>query len=178
MLSLLWLVNLGLILALLFLLWRWQELHESNQGVHQQLDELRQEQAEIVGQNESMIQAIEDLNLKTYRKRVEQFKSIQLSFQTQWVSLLDHLGEVLPEDVRMMRLTPNFNSSKGKGPREVRLKLEAETRNKEAQLAFIRALNESKHFDKVRFESEDYQKEGVALAFVLSFTYKGQGGRS
>ena len=66
MLSLLWLANLGLLLALVFLLWRWQELRESNQGVHEQLGTLRQEQTEIVGQNESMIRAIEDLNLKTY----------------------------------------------------------------------------------------------------------------
>lgn len=171
LLLVLWVTNLLLAAALVLTLWHWKGLRDQNSHAHDQIDTLKGKQQDLARQNDETVRNLEQVDIKSYRKRVRQFYEIQAAFQTHWGMLLDQLGTLLPEDVRLRELRPMTVRS-DKAVRERRIHLTAEARNKEAQLAFIRTLQTDAAFHSVSFESETYRKEGVALLFEISFDYR------
>jgi Tfp pilus assembly protein PilN len=166
---LLWAVNLALLVVLGFSLWHWNQLRGENRSAHDQLDTLEQRQREIAASHRDLAELLEKADMKGYRLEVRQFHEIQVAFNTHWGRLLDDLGDILPEDVRITRLEPSYSAGR---QRENSLKLAGEARNKEAQLSFVKALQQQPAFTDLRFESEDYDRSGVALAFEISFVYR------
>ena len=177
--AMLWLLNLALIVALGFTVVYWNNLRKQNRAAHDQIDQLHSRQQTIAGTHEDQISELERIDVRAYREQVRQFHRIQTAWQTNWGQLLDDLGEILPEDVRIISLAPaaTVNRSREQNRATV-ISLSAEARNKEAQLVFIRALQEHQLFHDVRFENEEYDRSDVAVAFEIRFTHKGSGGGS
>lgn len=167
----LWLLNGLLLAAIIFSVSFWLSLRAENRYAHQDIDTLKQKQEEVRGKQDQLARDLEALDLKSYGKRVRQFHQIQAAFQTHWGHLLDDLGSLLPEDVRIISLRPQSTVSREQ--REMAtLKLSAEARTKEAQLEFIRILQRQPAFLGIRFESESYDRSNVAVVFELLFDYR------
>ena len=171
----LWPLNLLLMLCLVVSLWYWAQLRGRNRDAHRDIAAVRSQQQDVADQQADMARRLEAIDMKRYRKQVAQFHEIQATVQTHWGRLMDRLGELLPEDVRILRLAPAYRGDDGGG---VNLALTAEARNKQAQLRFIETLQQAPAFGGVRFQSEQYlDREGVAVAFEITFTFFDGGGR-
>ncbi len=171
----LWLLNLALLAGLIASLVYWSALRRQNQSAHRQIDDLKTAQRDAAGQRESMIRELRALNLREYAQKVDQFHRIQAAYGTHWGRLLDDIGAALPDDVRVVSLRPvalRGNRAGGETP----LQLSAEARVKQAQLDFIRALQDHGAFHGVRLEREEYDQTGVAVAFDLALAYRPGGG--
>lgn len=98
-----------------------------------------------------------------------------------WSRLFDHLAELLPGDVRLLRLDPGGGEAQrrqrltrdeesDRGPRAVSLVLSGESRSDEALLALVDSL-----FDHPAFRDPDLQREakaeGSRLRFDLTVDY-------
>ncbi len=171
-LVLLWLANLAVLIAMAGSIYYWNELRTENFSAHQEIDALEEQQRESAGRHQQLIQDLETINVKAYRKRVLQFHKIQTAYETHWGRLLDDLGSILPEDVRIVSLAPVITETRGYEEEETIIKLTAEARTKEAQLAFIRTLQGQVSFRDVRFETEEYSRDGVAVFFEIHFTHR------
>ena len=170
-LVLFWLLNCGLLILLAVSFLYWLQLREKNISAHGELDGLRDRQQQIVANHENLLTELESVNLNAYRKKVRQFHGIQAAFETHWGTLLDDLGQILPEDVRIVSLKPVY-TGKPEGRSQNTLKLTAEARHKKAQLSFVEAMQGERGFDQILIESEDYDQGTVALVFELSFSYQ------
>lgn len=176
---LLWLANLVCFLAVISLVVYWNSLRGDNASIHQQIDGLEQEQRTIADRHKLLTERLEEIDVPTYRKKVLQFHQIQSAYRTHWGRLLDDLGEHLPEDVRITSLIPVSTSTRPTRTTardNTVIQLRGEARTKEAQLDFIRTLQDQPAFDNVRFENEDYDHGGVAVMFEILFTHRPEGG--
>jgi len=167
----LWILNLALLLLLGWSFIHWFGLREQNASAHSALDHLKQKQQAVADQHGDAVTELENVDMKQYRKTIQQFHNIQTAFQTHWGRLLDDLAAVLPEDVRVLTLRPAYTSRSQQEKNNI-LHLTAEARNKEAQLALIEALSERDDFSDVRFEAENYDQTEVALVFEITFAYR------
>ena len=171
---LLWAGNVLLLLGLLVSIWHWSQLHGANRAVHDRLDSVRQEQRDLVEAHDRAVRALEQIDMKTYRKQLDLFQGIQTAFATNWGRLLDDLGAVMNEDVRLLTLRPGRTRARETQSDTTLLYLSGEARTKEAQLELIRTLQASPLFDDVRIAEERYRGNGgIALAFEISFRYQG-----
>ncbi len=171
----LWLVNGMLLAAIVLSVSYWLSLRERNRHAHGDIGALRQKQETVRRQQDQLMRELETIDLKSYGKRVTQFHQIQAAFQTHWGRLLDELGELLPEDVRIISLHPTSTLSREREPMAT-LRLSAEARTKEAQLELIRILQRQAAFQDIRFESESYDRSNVAVAFELLFDFRPEEG--
>ena len=171
----LWLANLLLAVGLAYSVYHWWGLHNQNRTTHQAIDELEGRQRTIVKVNQALITDLEGVDLKSYRQKIRQFHDIQTAVNTHWGKLLDDLGRIQPEDVRITSLKPSYGSLSSGRRGETVLRLAGEARNKEAQLEFIQALQGHAAFGKVSFENEAYDLDQVSLSFEVSFTYRAAG---
>lgn len=171
----LWLVNLLLAVAFAGSIWFWLQLKDRNGADHRKIDGLKSRQREISRNHDARVREIEELDVKSYRKQVLQYHGIQTAFSTHWARLLDDLGTLLSEDVRLVSLRPGSSTSR-KLEKNTRLNLRGEARTKKAQLDFIRTLQKEPAFRNLRFETEEYLEGDVALVFEITFSYKPVGG--
>lgn len=177
-LVLLWLINLALIAALAVSAQYWRGLRQTNASAHAAIAGIQAEQREVSEQYRQGLDVLDELDTRAYLKQVNQFHGIQNAFQTHWGKLLDDLGDILPDDVRILRLKPAGSADARRNTSEdaTVLELEGEARYKDAQLAFIEALHEREAFGDVRFRSESYDIDGVAVRFELLLTYQASAG--
>ncbi len=171
----LWLVNLVLVVAFAATVWFWLQLKDRNAADHRKIDGLKERQQEISLNHVSQVREMEELDIKNYRKQVLQYHGIQTAFSTHWGGMLDDLGTLLSEDVRLVSLSPSSSSAR-RLQENTLLKLRGEARTKKAQLDFIRILQKKPAFQEVRFATEEYLEGDVALVFEITFTYKPAGG--
>lgn len=92
-----------------------------------------------------------------------------------WSDLFDRLGEVMPSDVRVSSLSPEFSSSErggrsGPQENEVVLGLRGESKSPEVLLEFVDALFEHESFRAPDLSSESLQDDGL-LDYNLSVIY-------
>ena len=175
--ALFWLINavlfIGLIISVLYLL----QLRQNNQSSHTRIAALKDSQRQVARDHQRSIGQLEAIDMPIYTKTIRQFHQIQVAYQTHWGQLLDELGQLLPQDVRITTLAPTASSGASR-ERDIRttISLGAEARNKQAQLDFIRALQERANYQDVRFESEEYDDSG-RIAFEIRFTHHPGGAR-
>ena len=175
MLLLFWASNLVLILALAGSVQYWLGLRERNSSAHREIDALKQARQSLVEDHRRLARELDGIDLKNYRKRTNQFYEIQTAYHTQWGRLLDDLSAILPDDVRIISLAPNASAGRNEDEGTI-MKLSGEARTKSAQLKFIRTLQEQPAFGDVRFETEEYDRDGLAVSFELRFTHRPRGG--
>lgn len=173
----LWVLNLVLLVALLGSAWYWLSLRGDNAQMHEQLSQLRGDQTVVAGDHAESVSELESIDLKDYRKTVQLYHSIQTGFDTRWGALLDDLGALVNDDVRIVSLRPMRGSSDREAQTATLISMSGEARNKEAQLALVRTLQADSRFDHVRFETEEYLDGDPALAFDISFAYGTEGGQ-
>jgi len=171
--ALLWLLNLVLLAALVASFLYWQGLRRENASAHDQISRMKQRQQAIIDDHEKIVRELEEIDLRDYQKMIRQFGDVQASFSTNWGRLLDDLGSLLPNDVRIVSLKPGFGAGANQTNRHT-VRLTGEARNKKAQLAFVSTLQEKPDFGEVQFESETYGAD--RLVFEISFTYLPAGG--
>jgi Tfp pilus assembly protein PilN len=170
-LPLLWALNALLLAALIFTAWRWQELRSRNSDAHAALDRVRGQQRSVAAEHEAILTRLEGVDVRSYRIDLLRYHAIQTALATEWGKLLDELGELLPEDVRLVRVRPGQTRLDDPGAANT-IELDAESRTKEAQLAFVGALQARPGFEQVAFLDESYDQTGVAVAFSLSFRFQ------
>lgn len=173
-LMLLWLVNLILLVAIAWSLQYWRGLHQSNAATHASIADIQAEQRAVGEDYSRALASLSDLDTREYLKQVTQFHSIQNAFRTHWGRLLDDLSDILPEDVRILRMRPSLSAAARRGGSDdtTILEMEGQARYKDAQLAFIKALQEHAAFENVRFQTETYDIDGVAVQFILSLSFR------
>ncbi len=162
-----WALNLGLLVAGIWAASVWLQLRGDNSQSHAQLSLLQTEEQQIAQDMSHALTKLGTINLKSYNKEMEQYGSIQQSLDSNWVQLLDDLASLVNEDVRIMRI----QSGEASGQQDMPLTLRGESRNKDAQLQFIRAIQAHPSFRDVRFDLESYDQSRIR--FELRFAYRG-----
>ena len=170
----LWLLNLLALAALGFLGWSWWNLRSKNEAAHSSLRALQQEQRTLVEHHGDVLKQLAGVDFREYRRQMRLFQGIQTAFATQWGPLLDNLGSLLPEDVRMLELKPLSGSRRSQNDAVV-IQMRGEARTKAAELRFLEALDAEPGFDEVVFENENYEQPGIAVSFEIQFTYHPKG---
>jgi len=169
-----WTLNLLALLAIGWLGLRWYQLRAKNAEAHTSMGQLQQERQSLVDRHRDILAQLDAVNFSDYRRQMTLFQGIQTSFSTQWGPLLDTLGTLLPEDVRLLELKPGTRPG-GENTQTVLLQLRGEARTKDAELRFMEALDNQPEFSNVVFESETYDQPGVAVAFEIQFAYEPRG---
>ncbi len=124
------------------------------------------------------------LDLKQMNERVELLNEMIAERTFSWSLLLDRLAEVLPNDVRILRLTPKMdaseqqqsrgrNRSRAEGAeRQIPLAINGETRNDEALLQFVDNLFAHPSFvDPNPSRDERVDEASSLLKFDLNVQY-------
>lgn len=132
-------------------------------------DRIAKSEAELV----ELDREISGYDLEALRAQVE-FLNLRIAERSfGWGRLFEDLGEVLPAQVRLERLSPSlgrFRAASGGAPSSVLLTIEGAAKEGEALLNFIDAL-----FEHPRFEdpnpSRESQRQG-GLRFGLTVIYK------
>ena len=169
-----WLLNLLAVVCLIWLAMTWMGLRAKNSEAHGALRALQEERQALLDHHGSVVGKLEAIDLREYRKQMTQFQGIQTAFATQWGPLLDTIGALLPEDVRLLELKPAARASY-QSANSVTLQLQGEARTKDAELRFLEALDGSASFDQIVFLTEDYEQPGVAVTFEIQFNYQPAG---
>lgn len=170
----LWLLNLAALGLLGFLGWSWWHLRSKNEAAHASLRDLQRQQTEHVERHGDILKQLGSVDLRDYRRQMRLFQGIQTAFSTQWGPLLDQIGSMLPEDVRMLELKPTQGTRRSSDDTVI-IQMRGEARTKKAELAFLEALDQAPNFSDVAFESENYEKPDVAVTFEIQFTYRPEG---
>ncbi|HEV2855434.1 MAG TPA: PilN domain-containing protein [Thermoanaerobaculia bacterium] len=133
--------------------------------------------------NAGLKSRLDDLDLDQLNERVE-FLNEKIEERTfSWSLLLDRLAEVLPNDVRLLRLTPQTQQedqrgarrrkpAANSGPRRIPLTISGETRDDDALLRFVDNLFAHPAFADPNPTREDRVGEaGNLVNFDLSVQY-------
>lgn len=125
-----------------------------------------------------------ELDLEWQNEQVE-FLNARIAERTfPWSRLFDHLAEVLPNEVRLFRLSPRVASerrSRGRArgatqvPERMFLGIDGAARSGEALFAFVDAMFAHPSFERPNPTSEATADSGV-LAFRLDVTYLREAG--
>jgi len=169
-LILLWIANIGFIAMIIFFSWRWVELRRLNEDAHQSIQAVTDQESRSRQDAQNDLEQLAAIDIKRHRKDVGQYDTIQRAFSAKWSVLLDELSALLNEDVRIVRLRSLQPERVSDGAHQMELR--AQARNKPAELAFIRSLQNHPAFGKVRFSSEQY--EARQITFDLNFGYQSE----
>lgn len=177
-LPILWVLNPLLLVLVVALLLHWRGLKQSNERTHVKIDGLEEQGRDLDRDQARALKELADIDLTTYRKKVTQFNAIQAGFDTHWGSLLDDLSGQLPANVRILAIKPR-STRRVRDEGDQKIFVEAEARDKQSQLTFIRQLQAYPSFSDVQFETERYEKAGSGqILFEISFSFRKKGGRS
>lgn len=173
-----------LLLGLALLLWnvvQFQRYLEESADKRAQIEQGEREVARQQQVSAELQSRLADLDLTQRNERVE-FLNEKIAERTfSWSLLLDRLTDALPNDVRLIRLTPRVNSREQQGgrrrtpeeaERRVPLGISAEARNNEALLRFVDNLFAHPAFaepDLTRQEQVD--EAGNVLRFEVDVQY-------
>lgn len=174
--SLLWVAGVGLAVINGWLYWT----YFSGSG---EMRELLLETERSIGQEEAAVadldRQIESLDLVWMNEQVE-FLNLEITARTfPWSELFDRLVEVLPDDVRLIRLNPELgakrqqrrNTRRAVAKRtEVTMQLEGEARDDEQLLAFVDAFFAHPSFRNPSLATESRRAAGDVV-FVLTVEY-------
>lgn len=166
-----WTLNLVLAALVVLALIPWVHYRNKNQQAHQTLETISAERRETARDAESMLRTLEEMDLRVYRKKVDQFDDVQTALRTHWGPMLDTLSELLNEDTRILSLRPAQRGRNDRSRRETVIEVSAEARHKDAQIAFFQALQEHTAFENVFFSVESYEAGSDGVAFEITFTY-------
>lgn len=172
---LLWVLNLLALLALGWLVFRWSDLRSQNATAHQAIGELQQQRLSLIDRHQTMLDQIERIDFRDYRRQMTLFQGIQTSFSIQWGPLLDELAALMPEDVRMIELKP-ASRDMNQATTGVVLEMRGEARTKTSQLSFLETLENHPRFSNVVFDNEAYDNPSVAVSFEIQFRFEPGGG--
>ena len=113
-----------------------------------------------------------DLDTLNRRARAVNFEIKRRRFA--WSRLFDHLSELLPPDVRLVSLSPDFSDrdsrSRRASPDEVKLELRGVAEGGEDILALLDALFTHPAFRDPNLSREDRRQDGLT-DFVLEVSY-------
>lgn len=166
----LWLLMAGnglLLLALILFGLRWSALRKDNHAVHDSIRSIEQQETALARQYRDMQNRLESLDIKSYERQYRQFHGIQLALNADWGAMLDLLAQMKGDDVRLVRLISS--DTREMDAMATPIMLQGVARHKQAELAFVKALQEHPQFLNVRFDSETYQ--GQQLGFELRFQF-------
>jgi hypothetical protein len=178
---LLWALSLLLLLANVSLFWSYRERSaDKREQIARGEAEIKRQQALAT----DLQRQLDSFNLAAQNQQIE-FLNKQIKERTfSWSQLLDRIGERLPNDVRLNRLTPltgkkaeqQFQRSSGsrRGARSsdrVTLSITGESRNDEALSSFVRRLFQPPFADP-NLIHEEREEDGKTLKFELSVQYR------
>jgi len=177
----LWLLGLLLLLGNVKLFWEYLGSSEDK----------RAELVKIEAGVKQKRQAVQNLNatldgfeIEQQNERVDFLNSLIAKRTFSWSLLLDRLSEVLPNDVRLLRLTPSSGDKQRRTtaqarrtlstgePEKVTLAMTAIARRDEAMLQFVDRLYAHPAFDEPDFNRENQDEEETNLStFELTVEY-------
>jgi Tfp pilus assembly protein PilN len=178
---LLWLLGAGLLLLNVSLFWEYfsgsadkrAQIAKANEDIQRERQSIQQLEAQLAS-----------FNLDDQNERID-FLNRKIAERTfSWSVLLDRLAAVMPNDVRLVRLTPSTDAQAG--PRRTRgassrrarmadgrvlLNMAAEARRDEAFFQFVQRLS-GPHFEEANFTGTSRDpEEGDLLRFNLTVEY-------
>ena len=151
----------------------WSYFSASGEEARTELVALEERIAEIESERVRLDREIAGYDLASMDAQVEYLNLRIAERSFGWGRLFEDLGEVMPEDVRLERLSPrlgHFEADTGGVPVRVLLTIEGAARKDEALLDFIDAL-----FEHPRFEDPDPSRESRRageMRFSLTVFYK------
>lgn len=174
-----------LLLGLVLLLWnvvQFQRYLEESAGKRAQIDRGEREVTRQQQVSADLQSRLDGLDLEQINERVEFLNEMIAERTFSWSLLLDRLAETLPNDVRLVRLTPKVNTreqqGRGRGriqeeeERQIPLGISAESRDDKALLQFVDNLFAHPAFadpDPTRQERVD--EEGNLVRFEVDVQY-------
>jgi Tfp pilus assembly protein PilN len=172
--ALAWLVAVALLAFNVWVYWR----HFSSRG--EQRSELAELEARTAGEQalvDAALATLDGLDLDWQREQIT-FLNARIAERTfSWSALFDHLVEVLPEDVRVERLTPQ-SDSRGRDRRatrgpsdEVVLEITGAAEKDEALLELVDAFFAHERFSRPNLRVESRQGSN-RVDFSMSVVYR------
>ncbi len=178
---LLWALSLLLLLANVSLFWSYrQRSADKREQIARGEAEIKRQQAVAT----DLQRQLDSFELEAQNQRIG-FLNKQIKERTfSWSQLLDRIGERLPNDVRLNRLTPligkkaeqQFQRSGGsrrgaKSSDRVTLSITGESRNDDALSSFVERLFEPPFADP-NLIHEEREEDGKTLKFEISVQYR------
>lgn len=174
---LLWLLGLGLLLGNVSLFWSYLSGSADKRAEIAEKDAAIAREQEKIGQLERRLASFD---LAQQNEQID-FLNRRIAERTfSWSLLFDHLTRVMPNDVRLKRLTPKRKESErlrtARGRRQlpddgrVELTIIGEARQYEALLQFVDSLFDPPFADP-EWSREAGEEEGDLVQFVIDVTY-------
>lgn len=117
-------------------------------------------------QYQSVVKELSSLDLRSYNRELKFYSSIQQEMSIPWTKVMDQLGVMIPDGVRIQKMASVESSSSSDSQP---LQFLAIARAKKDQLVFLSALRDHPAFDEVLLKSEVY--EGLQLQFEFTLQY-------
>ena len=173
---LLWILGLLLLFGNVSLFWNYLS------GSADRRAELERLQQDIQRQNQTIAKLQEELNKLDLEEQNRQVRFLNRKIAERtfsWSLLFDRLAEVLPDDVRLIRLAPKAVRKAGgrqvdeeePGDGRVQLVIQAVSRSDEAHFEFVRRLFAHASFEDPDIPRETLSENGDTVEFDVVVTY-------
>jgi Tfp pilus assembly protein PilN len=117
-------------------------------------------------QYQSVVKELSNLDLRSYNRELKFYSSIQQEMSIPWTKVMEQLGDMIPDGVRIQKMASVESSSSADSQS---LQFLARARSKKDQLVFLSALRDHPDFNEVLLKSEVY--EGLQLQFEFTVQY-------
>ncbi|HBL25737.1 MAG TPA: hypothetical protein DD490_02765 [Acidobacteria bacterium] len=172
---LLWFLGALLLFGNVSLFWSYLSGSAEKRADLERLEQDVQRQQKSVADLE---QKLALLDLEQQNKQV-QYLNLKIGERVfSWSLLFDRFAQVLPNDVRLTRLTPKVLRKKGRGVEEegpadgrVQLSFQVEAKSDEAFFDFVNRMFEHDAFANPDFTRESREEGDDVLAFDVQVTY-------
>ncbi len=114
---------------------------------------------------------LQALDLRSHDSEIRFYAAIENEMQVPWIDIMDTLGGLIPEGVRIVEVTSERNNRDAVAGTQT-LHFVAVSRTKKEEIAFLKKLQNQKGFSRVLLKSETY--EHSEIGFEGSFSYVGE----
>jgi len=147
---------------------------ESNQELSEQIaerDALLARQNTLADELQTHATLLDKVPWKALSARVMAVNAVLAEHSFSWTGLLDHLGAVLPWQVRLVSVSPSVSKD------GVRLSIEAVSQDRDGFLDLLDRMVEDAHFDEPIPMRENWPEGGrsVDYTFTMNVKYLPQG---
>ncbi len=145
---------------------------QTTERLELQRAKLEAQRTELAARVSTEAAALERVQWKQLDRKVSAVNQVLGEHAFSWLGLLADLGETLPWQVRLTRVSPSA------GEDGVDLALKGESRTSEAVLEFLQNLIDSPHFEKPlpRSEESPESASGTGYTFTLKVRYLPEAG--
>jgi hypothetical protein len=151
----------------IFALFSIQWGNEDNEAM---IREARQQTELKVYEIDKIEEQLLSMDVKEYRSRATAANGIISRYTMSWTRLFNRMEEIVPKDLRMLRISPELKDQ------VMELRLRVAVKNQKVVRDFIGNMDNSPHFSDVILLSEVPYEDGMIFELTVQYAYQPQEG--